>query len=85
MDIQDKILQKVKTDKILHILCGALIAAFMPSWWISLSAALLLGIGKEVFDVAIRKTKWDTLDLCATFLGGVVATGLNLLRGYLSI
>lgn len=69
------LLYKVPFDKYLHFIAGLIIAAFFAlafGWkWGALLAAIVAGIGKEVFDYfTTKQTDWK--DAAATVIGGLV-------------
>jgi hypothetical protein len=68
-------------DKLLHFLAGFFITtvllAFTPDW-VAVGAAVLAGVGKEVYDV-YKGGKFDLADLACTFAGGFGAWWVSLL------
>jgi len=62
----------IPTDKILHFLGGAVISLVFGGGWLGVAAALVVGIGKELWDLAHPKAHTaDAWDAVATVLGGV--------------
>ncbi len=60
---------KANQDKVLHFIAGMCLSLLIIfNWWFIL-VPLGIGIGKEVFDKYIRKTKFDTMDILATWFG----------------
>lgn len=69
-------------DKIDHLVLGYIIGdIFEPIGIYSILIVLGFGIGKELFDKYIKKTKFDVADLVCTFAGGFGAYWLNLVYG----
>lgn len=71
-------LTNIASDKLLHCLCGALIAMLWAEFFPSLSLwavcfSVLAGLLKELWDL-IRKdgTGFELLDLLSTLIGGVL-------------
>lgn len=65
---------KLQTDKILHFLAGLSITAIVTLYaplWAAILSCLIVGIGKEVYDLKIKHTKFDSMDLFVTVLGAV--------------
>lgn len=67
-------------DKVYHFVMGQAIAVlFLPiTWWLSIIAVVLVGVGKEVWDSKGNGTVevWDAI---VTVLGGLFVVGLYLL------
>jgi len=62
----------IPTDKLLHFFGGAVVALLFGGGWPGVAAALVVGIGKELWDLAHPKTHTaDVWDAVATVLGGV--------------
>lgn len=71
-------------DKVLHLLVGfivfiaALSTHFFTDWSfhtiinIALSMSLLAGVLKETYDVFVKKSRFDILDMLATWAGGII-------------
>lgn len=60
---------KVNQDKVLHFIAGMCLSMLIVfSWWFIL-IPLGIGVAKEVVDKYIRKTKFDTMDIIATWCG----------------
>lgn len=68
-DIQNIILKKVGTDRLLHFAFGGWLACLAPNWYYALLVGLLVGLFKELFDKYIKKSVFDFGDWLATFLG----------------
>lgn len=86
MDVQNLILKKIGWDKLLHFSFGGWFACFAPfeMWYMAIIIAFSIGLIKELFDVLIRKSKFDISDWLATTLGGVASAimilGWNLIK-----
>ena len=71
-------------DKILHFLAGFFIATvvvvlfknFSDPLLFGLVASIVGGVLKEVYDLKIKKSRFDWYDVFATIVGGVAATSL---------
>ena len=66
----------MRTDLLLHALCGFLIAMtgcfISGNFWIGLSAATLAGAGKElIYDMMLKRGTPDKDDAFATAWGGL--------------
>jgi len=63
----------IQVDKILHFLAGYGICAtsllFAPAW-LALLIVLIFGATKELYDLKVKQTYFDVLDLVATVAGG---------------
>jgi len=63
-------------DKLLHFLVGFFIctvaSALMPLW-IGFMISIVAGIGKEVYDLKIKKTFYSWPDMVFTIIGGLIA------------
>jgi uncharacterized membrane protein HdeD (DUF308 family) len=74
----------IQLDKILHFLAGFFIATVTAVLFkrtndpliIGLIASLIGGILKEVYDLKIKKSRFDWFDVFATFVGGVAAISI---------
>ncbi|WNH10517.1 hypothetical protein [Thalassobellus suaedae] len=86
--------QFISNDGELHVAAGALISATTytvvysttknkkKAFWYSLSASVLAGIAKEVYDSTKPHNNFDAADVAATTVGGLVAsTTLSLFVG----
>ena len=70
-------------DKILHLIVGFIVGAVvhyftLGTLW-ALVAVIAVGVGKEIYDLNIKKTMFDFFDMFATLLGGwlgIMAVGL---------
>ena len=60
----------IKQDKLLHFLASYFIATLI-GWW-----AVIPAIGKEVYDLYIKKSKFSVADLVADAAGIAVAMGV---------
>ena len=67
-------------DKVYHFLVGQAIAVlFLPiTWWMSIIAVVLAGVGKEVWD-SKGNGNVELWDATMTVLGGLFVVGLYLL------
>ena len=71
-------------DKILHFLAGFFIATVVAVFFRNSSDPLLFGfiasivggILKEVYDLKIKKSRFDWYDVFATIVGGIAATSI---------
>jgi len=61
----------IQTDKQLHLLAGFGIASIFDSWWLGLIAVIIAAVAKELYDLYIKKTKFDKLDAIYTVAGGI--------------
>lgn len=64
----------MKTDKLIHFLAGYGICAtalLLFPLWVAVLAAAVAGTTKELYDLKIKKTRFDAMDLLATAMGGV--------------
>jgi hypothetical protein len=65
------------TDKFLHFAAGFVIyliaIGIVKSIISAMSIVLAIAVGKELYDVVIKQSKFDILDAIATLLGGGVA------------
>lgn len=71
-----KILNKVGTDKVLHLTVSATIA-HLPivvgcAWWLAAAITLSIGIGKEIYDKISGKGTPEWQDLVADIIGTVI-------------
>ena len=72
----NRLIQRIGIDKVAHFAVSAFlclaISRFLPVW-AGITATMVLGIGKEVYD-ALTGGKVDWKDLLADTLGVVLAT-----------
>lgn len=86
--------QFISNDGELHVAAGALISATTytivysktknkkKAFWYSLGASVIAGIAKEAYDSTKEYNNFDTADVAATVVGGLVATTtINLFVG----
>jgi hypothetical protein len=71
-------------DKLLHILAGMAVASWSATgwptlWWLPITAAVIAGAAKELYDRTGRGTV-DRWDFIATTLGGAVVWGALLIK-----
>lgn len=81
MDIFDKIVSVVSSDKLLHFIAGLLIliASYLFSdIFTAFCIAVVIGIAKEIYDMLTDGT-FDVWDLMSTFIGSVVGCLIILL------
>ena len=79
-NIQQKIIEKVGIDRLLHFAFGGWVACIASEWYYALLIGFIIGLAKELFDKYIKKSRFDWLDLLATFAGSVVtAIGMLML------
>jgi hypothetical protein len=78
MDLQTKIDNAIPKDKLMHFCAGLLLAQFAYIWIWLLLLPVIAGIGKEIYDKYIKRSKFDWWDICATWLG-VVPVGVILI------
>lgn len=67
---------RIQQDKILHFLAGFFIctvASLLISLWLGLILSFAAGIGKEIYDLKIKKTFYSWPDMLATIIGGLIA------------
>ena len=70
-----------QTDKQLHFLGGIVLALAFGLFlgaWVGLTAAIIAGIAKELYDMTGRGTP-DVMDAVATIVGGLVGFTLILI------
>lgn len=73
----------MKPDKYLHIIISAIImvvCSFLLSWAAGLFITMLIGLGKELWDL-YRKGNFSTDDLLADLFGIFIGTLIYLLVG----
>lgn len=65
--------KNIAFDKWLHLIAGIAIAGFL-GWSVvsSLVLVIVAGVGKELYDKFIKKTKFDWIDLAYTVGGGLI-------------
>lgn len=61
-------------DKVLHALVGFIAGVLFSiiSPLVGVIGVLILAIGKELYDLKIKKTEFDFFDMFSTIFGGVV-------------
>jgi hypothetical protein len=72
----------IALDKQAHFLAGLAImlgVSLFGGWVLGLAAAVVAGIGKEVYDMTGRGTP-DYMDAVATIAGGLAGAGLYLIE-----
>ena len=71
-----KLIKKIGVDKLLHFLCGMIIALISLIIFKSFITAIVLtawiGAAKEIFDMRKNDNKFDVLDLIFTIVGGLL-------------
>lgn len=71
-----KLIKKIGVDKLLHFLCGMIIALISLIVFKSFITAIILttwiGAAKEIFDMRKNDNKFDVLDLIFTIVGGLL-------------
>lgn len=67
----------IKVDKMLHFSFSFIIAAMFQSYFIGMIAVAVIAILKELFDLYIVKTKFNTFDVIAGLLGGILYIIIN--------
>ena len=74
----NKIIKLIGIDKLLHFLCGMIIALISLIVFKSFITAIVLttwiGAAKEIFDMRKNDNKFDVLDLLFTIAGGVIGS-----------
>lgn len=58
-------------DKVLHFIAGMMLALFVFFWWGFIFLPLIVGIGKELHDKYVKRTKFDIYDILATIAGSI--------------
>ena len=60
-------------DKLYHFIAGAIIF-WIASYFVSYAIipVIVIGIGKEIYDLKVKKSYMDFWDIVATILGGLV-------------
>ena len=68
-------------DKIYHLVAGFLIALIfgLINPVLGLTLAIVVGVGKELYDKKIKKSAIDPLDVIATVVGGVLGIALAII------
>lgn len=79
MDLQNKIINKVGIDRILHFAFGGWLACLAPSWYYALLIVFTIGRLKELSDKYIKKSVFDVWDWVATLAGSAVTAIVYLL------
>lgn len=71
----------ITKDKLYHLIAGFGIGLVLGFWQpvVALFAAWLAGMGKEVYDLYIKKTYADPVDAIATLIGGIFGTAIAIL------
>ena len=74
-----KLIDKIGIDKLLHFLCGMIVALISLIVFKSFVTAVVLttwiGIAKEIIiDMRQENNKFDALDLLFTIVGGVIGS-----------
>lgn len=79
MNLQTKIDNAIPKDKLMHFCAGLLLAlpAILNIWLIFLP--VIAGIGKEVYDKYIKRSKFDVKDMLVTWLGSVPVVVISLI------
>lgn len=70
-------------DKLLHFLAGFFIctvASLLISLWLGLILSIAAGIGKEIYDLKIKRTFYSWPDMLATIFGGLIAIFLIIIK-----
>ncbi len=76
-------------DKVLHFALLGFVPALVAygvtaqNWRWGITTAFVFGLGKELWDWLIRKTKFDIVDLVVTIAGGCAAMGFIKVLGML--
>ncbi len=75
-------------DKVYHFAAGFVIALIAygvtaQNWRWGITTAFALGLGKELWDWLIRRTKFDVIDFAVTIAGGIAAMGFIKVLGLL--
>lgn len=75
-------------DKVLHFAAGFVLALVAygvtaQNWRWGIPTAFVFGLGKELWDWLIRKTKFDIVDFAVTIAGGCAAMGFIKVLGML--
>lgn len=71
MNLQTKIDNAIPKDKLMHFCAGLLLAQFAYIWIWFLLLPVIAGIGKEIYDKYIKRSKFDVKDMLVTWLGVV--------------
>ncbi len=68
-------------DKMLHFLTGFLLSTLLSFTyiWINVSVLIVVAVGKEYYDLKVKKTMFDLKDCLATILGGIMAITFHLI------
>lgn len=71
-----KILNKIGTDKLLHLTVSATIAHLLIvvgcAWWLAAMITVAIGIGKEIYDKISCKGTTEWRDLVADVIGVII-------------
>lgn len=76
----------MKTDKLLHVLCGYVIAVTIGMWipWLGAVAGILAAFGKEfIWDKWLKKGTFEWQDINATLVGVLAGFCLAFLRRHI--
>lgn len=72
IDIQKVFVNKIGVDKLLHLSFCGWIVSFAQTITCMIIVTIVLGIGKELIDLFIRKSTFDYKDMLWTWLGGII-------------
>lgn len=73
----DKVAEYIPKDKLIHFFVGFfifVIANYFTSQIIALLIVIIWGVGKELLDKYVKKTKFDVVDLLFTISAGLILT-----------
>lgn len=64
-------LKQIPKDKLLHYIAGTFLGLIgLYNWWLGLVVVIVVGIGKEIYDIKYKGTP-EVDDVYATILGGL--------------
>jgi hypothetical protein len=70
----------ITTDKMLHFLAGFfIVTVFQFSLVVMIVSVIIIGGGKELYDLLVKRTKFDIVDLACTIAGGFIAYWIMLI------
>lgn len=68
---------KIRQDQVYHfIVCALVVLNCLMPLWVAVLLAVILAVGKELYDKYIKKTLFDWTDIYADLLG--IALGILL-------
>lgn len=62
----------IKVDKMLHFSISYIIASLFTNPWFGMGIVIGVNLLKEIFDIQIKKSKFDLVDIISGVLGGMI-------------